>query len=103
MKKLMVLVVMIMIFASANLAIADEAWFEDQFILITADGAIVCYENELVEAILGNEIDTWNAYFVDGEQLVPCEVLKLDDGIYIRLFSFEDYNATQEIWRCTWC
>jgi len=103
MKKIVALVVLFIILTTSAIAMADEIWFEDEFIIITADGAMICYEDEFVETILYGEVDVFNTYFIDGEAVIPCEVLEMEDGIYIRLFSFEDYNATEEIWRCTWC
>lgn len=103
MKKIVALVVLFVFMATSALAMADESWFEDEFIIITADGAMICYEDEFVKMTLYGKIDIFNAYFVDAEELIPCEVIEAEDGIYIRLFSFENYNVTEEIWRCTWC
>lgn len=103
MKKLMSIVVLFVFLTTSAIAMADEAWFEDEFIIITADGAMICYENEFVETVLYSEVDVFNTYFVDAEELIPCEVIEAEDGVYIRLFSFENYNVTEEMWRCTWC
>ena len=103
MKKFVVLFLITMILFTASCALADEAWIEDEFIIVTTDGTFVCYEDEFVWTILCGEADVFNAYFVDAEELIPCEVIETEDGIYIRLFSFEDYNVTEEMWRCTWC
>lgn len=94
---------MFVFLATSALAMADEAFVEDEFILITADGALICYEDEFVETVLYSEVDVFNTYFVDAEELIPCEVIEAEDGVYIRLFSFENYNVTEEMWRCTWC
>lgn len=104
MKKFVVLFFVLAMIMCATCALADKlcVGYEDEFVLVTADGTFVCYEDEFVYTVLLDKVDVFKAYHVDGDNLVPCEVVETENGLYIRTFSFNNYNATEEIWRCTW-
>ena len=80
----------------------DYELIEDQYVIITPEGAKVVYEDELVAESLNNRV--FDSFFVDGDGLIPCEVLAMPTGIYIRLFRIKyNYAETIEIWKCEWC
>lgn len=103
-RNLFVLMVALLVVSGiVAVAKADEDCFiEDEYVIITPFGAKVVYEDELVtESLNGRVYDSW---FVDGDGLIPCEVLSMPTGIYIRLFRVKyNYAETIEIWKCEWC
>lgn len=102
-KNLFILMIVLFIVSGiiATAYAETDAFIEDEFVIITPDGAKVVYEDELVAEFLAGRL--YDSFFVDGDGLIPCEVLDMPTGIYVRLFKIMyDYNQTLEIWRCDW-